>query len=309
MDEQGRLNRKALTQFEINDEAKAALDAVGVEAAKDAIAGTFNENEPKETMPNMETLRALAQNLTWTYRNHLVAKLGELRRMKEGIELPGGENMTGCDSIMNSQKQGEQDDGDKHYNQAELAEDTQDVELEQRMQLCRQMMAKSVRDVNPTVKNGQISSGDPNSEQIDEWRARVNIAILDNLGIEANEIPKPSDAVLTQEELSSDTIAYDDDGKEKRVLITPKEQLEHYNAALEKAAKKQAELAKRTLGHIPDEGNLTRSNQITPGSISAMKLNGLTKEMKKSLKGEDVAGLKTAQPEMTPEELIQTANQ
>ncbi|NBX93457.1 MAG: hypothetical protein EB078_03020 [Proteobacteria bacterium] len=309
LDEQGRLNRKALTQFEINDEAKAALDAVGVEAAKDAIAGTFNENEPKETMPNMETLRALAQNLTWTYRNHLVAKLGELRRMKEGIELPGGENMTGCDSIMNSQKQGEQDDGDKHYNQAELAEDTQDVELEQRMQLCRQMMAKSVRDVNPTVKNGQISSGDPNSEQIDEWRARVNIAILDNLGIEANEIPKPSDAVLTQEELSSDTIAYDDDGKEKRVLITPKEQLEHYNAALEKAAKKQAELAKRTLGHIPDEGNLTRSNQITPGSISAMKLNGLTKEMKKSLKGEDVAGLKTAQPEMTPEELIQTANQ
>jgi hypothetical protein len=178
------------------------------------------------------------------------------------------------------------------------------------MQLCKQMMSASVSDINPAVKDGQVVSGDASDEQVDEWRARVNIAVLDNLGVDPNSIPKPSDATLTEREISSEMISYSKDGtKEEIVYETPKAQIEAYNEMLETAAKQQAEISKSTIGHLPNLGQNIRKNKITPGQVSAVEINGLTKQMKNDLKGEQVVGANVKAVEMTPEELIQTANQ
>lgn len=301
-DEQGRLNRKALTEFSISKEARDAIEKVGVDAARTAMAETFDEKDSKDTMPNMESLRTIAKNLTISYRNNLVAKLGEIRRMKQGVEMTGGENYAGCDALA--------DETDEHPKQGELSDDAKNAGFEERMKLCRQMMSTSVRDVNPTVKEGQVVSGDANDEQVDEWRARVNIAVLDNLGIDPNSIPKPSDAALNEREISSEMITYSKDGtKEEIVYETPKEQIAAYNEMLETAAKQQAEISKRTIGHLPNLGQNIRANRITPGQVSAVEINGLTKEMRNNLKGQKVLGADVKALEMSPEELIQTANQ
>jgi hypothetical protein len=301
-DEQGRLNRKALTQFSLTKEAREAIESVGVEAARAAMAETFDEKDSKDTMPNMESLRAIAKNLTISYRNNLVAKLGEIRRMKKGVEMTGGENYAGCDALA--------DETDEHPKQGELSDEAKNAGFEQRMQLCKQMMSASVSDINPAVKDGQVVSGDASDEQVDEWRARVNIAVLDNLGVDPNSIPKPSDATLTEREISSEMISYSKDGtKEEIVYETPKAQIEAYNEMLETAAKQQAEISKSTIGHLPNLGQNIRKNKITPGQVSAVEINGLTKQMKNDLKGEQVVGANVKAVEMTPEELIQTANQ
>jgi len=301
-DEQGRLNRKALSQFSLSKEAREAIDSVGVEAARAAMAETFDEKDSKDTMPNMEALRTIAKNLTISYRNNLVAKLGEIRRMKKGVEMTGGENYAGCDALA--------DETDEHPKQGELSDEAKNAGFEQRMQLCKQMMSASVSAVNPTVKDGQVVSGDANDEQVDEWRARVNIAVLDNLGVDPNSIPKPSDATLTEREISSEMISYSKDGtKEEIVYETPKAQIEAYNEMLETAAKQQAEISKSTIGHLPNLGQNITKNKITPGQVSAVEINGLTKQMKNELKGEQVVGANVKAMEMTPEELIQTANQ
>ncbi|NBT59844.1 hypothetical protein EBT16_13780 [bacterium] len=79
-DEQGRLNRKALTKFELKEEVKEELDKIGKDTAGDLMVKTVDQDESKETMPNMESLRAIAGSLTMAYRNNLVGLLGGLWR-------------------------------------------------------------------------------------------------------------------------------------------------------------------------------------------------------------------------------------
>lgn len=304
-DEYGRLNRKALSKFELREDIKNELRELGRDAALDLLAGTVGKDEPKETMPSMEGLRAIAGNLTVAYRNNLVGLLGGLWRNTEGVEVPGGENYTGCEAIMNEQNSEETDE--KLYRQGPLAESTRNIELEKRIQLCRQLMSQSVRMVNPQVQGDQIVSGDPNTEQIDQWRIRANIELMDDLGKNASEITKPADATLTEKDVASE-IVVNENGKETVMYELPKDQIEAYNAMLEKAAKSQEAVAKTTIGHIPDDSRAILSNKLKD-SVSAVEINGLSREMKEYFKGEKVNTIEDFTPEMTPQELIQTAGQ
>jgi hypothetical protein len=301
-DEQGRLNRKALTKFELKEDVKQELDKVGKDAAGDLMVQAVDKDEPKETMPNLDSLRAMAGSLTMAYRNNLVGLLGGLRRNAEGIEIPGGVNLTDCNVIMSQQNSEETDE--KLRDQGPLNETTRNMDLEQRVQLCRQMMSESVRTVNPQVKDGQITSGDPNSEQVDQWRIRASIELVDNLQKDASSIAKPADANLTQEEVAS-PVVISENGNEKTIYETPKDQIEAYNEMLKKSAQSYKDFSKATIGHISDESNRILANQIN-GPINGVKLN-LAEKSRRDLSSEKVSTIPTNELEMTPQDLINTA--
>jgi len=303
-DEQGRLNRKALTKFELKEEVKEELDKIGKDTAGDLMVKTVDQDESKETMPNMESLRAIAGSLTMAYRNNLVGLLGGLWRNTKGVEIPGGVNYTDCNIIMSNQNSEETDE--KLRDQGPLDDKTRDMDLEKRVQLCRQMMNQSVRTVNPEVKGDQIASGDPNKEQIDQWRVRANIDLVDDLTKEASSITKPSDANLTQEEVGS-AVVLSENGNEKTVYELPKDQIGAYNEMLKTAAQSWQQFSKGTIGHISDESDRILSHQIK-GPINAVKLN-LANKSRRDLAGEKTSQLPINDLEMTPQELIQTANQ
>ena len=265
---------------------------------------TVDQDESKETMPNMESLRAIAGSLTMAYRNNLVGLLGGLWRNTKGVEIPGGVNYTDCNIIMSNQNSEETDE--KLRAQGPLDDKTRDMDLEKRVQLCRQMMNQSVRTVNPEVKGDQIASGDPNKEQIDQWRVRANIDLVDDLTKEASSITKPSDANLTQEEVGS-AVVLSENGNEKTVYELPKDQIGAYNEMLKTAAQSWQQFSKGTIGHISDESDRILSHQIK-GPINAVKLN-LANKSRRDLAGEKTSQLPINDLEMTPQELIQTANQ
>ena len=301
----GRLNRSGLAKFELKDEVKKELDKVGVEASQDLMVGMVRKNESKETMPNMESLRASAASLTLAFRNNLVGLLGGLWRMQPGVEMPIGESFTGCDVLT-----GQGDDieaNEKLDPQAKLNLLTQGKEREERVQLCRQLMSQSVRTVNPRVQGDQVVSGNPDEEAIDQWKIRANIELMDDLQKSINDIAKPADANVTEEEVSSQ-IVLSDNGDDKIGYELAKDQIEGYNKMLEKAAAAQSDVSQATQGQIPDMSQNIKSYQIK-GSVSAVEVNGLTPEMKQYLAEEKVETVQAVTPEMTPQELLQTASQ
>ncbi|MFM8269307.1 MAG: hypothetical protein ACKN9V_03885 [Pseudomonadota bacterium] len=303
-DEQGRLNRKGLAKFALKDEVKEELTKVGEDAARELMVQAVDKDEPKETMPNMESLRAMAGSLTMAYRNNLVGILGGLWRNKPGVEIPGGVNLTDCNVITSNQNSEETDE--KLRDQGPLNETTRNVDLEKRVQLCQQLMAQSVRTVNPQVDGEQISSGDPNKEPIDEALARLGIAVVDDLTKNVSNLPKPADLNLTQEQLAS-AVSISENGTEKTVYEMPKDQIEAYNEMLKNAADSWKQMSNQTKGHIASNENLILSHQVK-GPISAVKIN-LAKKAQRNLAGENVSTLPTNDFEMTPQELIDRASQ
>lgn len=302
-DEQGRLNRKALSKFELKEEVKEELEKIGKDAAGDIMVKAIDKDEPKETMPNMESLRAIAGSLTMAYRNNLVGLLGGLWRNTKGVEIPGGVNYTDCNVIMSNQNLEETDE--KLRDQGPLDDKTRDSELEKRVQLCQQLMNQSIKTVNPQVDGDQIVSGDVNSEQIDQWRVRANIELVDNLAKDASSIKKPADASLTQKEVGS-AVVLSENGNEKTVYELPKDQIKAYNEMLKSAAQSWQQFSQETIGHVPDESNRIESHQIN-GPINAVKLN-LANKAQRNLAGESVSQLPTNELEMTPQELIEKAS-
>lgn len=305
VDDQGRLNRKALSKFELKQDIKEKIDELAKDSAQDLLIPTIDKSEAKNTMPNMEAMRAIAANLTVSYRNNLMGILGASRRNAEGIEVPGGENLVGCDVITTPQN--EEETEEKLFEQGNLSEITRDTELQKRLELCRQIMSKPYKMVNPQVENGEIVSGDPNTEQVDQALARINLEVIDDLSKDANSVTKPADIELTQEQVASAVVMRDDNGKEKTVYEMPKDQIEAYNAMLDKAAKAQKEVSRLTLGHIPHNSNRISSNKLDD-SISLIQLNSLTNQMKKDLKGQKLLVPTGENLEEKPVDLIQLAN-
>ena len=167
-------------------------------------------------------------------------------------------------------------------------------------------MAQSIRTVNPQVEDGKIVSGDPNSEQIDQWRVRANLEVIDDLSKDAASITKPADANLSQREVASEVVVTED-GTEKTIYELPKDQIEAYNTMLDNAAKKQSEISQRTAGQIPDESSAIKENKIDD-SINLVRLNSplKSKSIRAELAGQTVNVVTGKDLEMTPQELIQS---
>jgi hypothetical protein len=288
LDEQGKLDRKNLTKFELQKDVRKQVEDIGDEAAKQQASITVDEEASKNTMPNMEGLRLMAGRYTRQMRNRLAANLGELRAFDKGIEFTLGEGAPDCDSYLEVLKRAQEKTKtqDRIEGQAELDPETITAGLQERYNRCVQLRNASVEMVNPQVQNdGAITPGGLNDEQVDKWRSRVNIATIDYAGIDPESIPKPGDVQLTEEEKKSRIGLYDDGGANmKEQLISNAKQIQGYNNELEKASAAMKEAVART-GFIPDASSQITQHKIAVGTTSLVELNGLTKEMKHELKG------------------------
>jgi len=300
IDDPNRLNLNALTEFSLKPEVQKEIEKLGMGTAMENLVDGIDKNEPVETMPNNEALRALANSYTQAFRNNLVAMLGGQRRMKTGIEIPGAENMVECEAFLNNADELQI----KNYNQGNLSLLTpQDQEgVQKRIALCRQMMEKSAQDVNPVVRDGQIVSGDAAGENVDEAKTRLNLLAVDDITADIGSAPKPESLNLGQEQLAS-KMYINRDGNEEVVYETPEEQIKGYNEMLKKSASAQAAISQMTIGHIPDTSSNIMQNQIQ-GSVSAMEMNDLTWAQKKRLENEKVSAAADKTPPMTPSALI-----
>lgn len=312
-DSSGRLNRSALTKWDLLPEVKEEVEKVGDETALRAIASTYDSTESdSNTMPTMENLRALAQSYTYMIRNNLVAKLGETRRMRDDIQMPGGEDYANCQSVIAEARlvatQGNTDQ--RIYNQAPLSIEARTYTLAERAALCEKMMNAPIYQANPEVRENNVVSGNAGKESYEEWKIRMNLASIDFAGADATKLSRPRDAVLTEEEQVSSYWEYDAGGANRRLVkSTVAEQLNEYNQQLENAA---AQL-KAMSGYNPfivDVSNEIRANQIDPGSKNLMQINGLTREMRGELKKSNNPQVATPVPEVAEQsaaELVITA--
>lgn len=320
LDDQGRLDREKLTKFSLKKEVTKQVEEIGYDTAQKQINVTYNEDAAKNEMPNMESLRLMAGRWTRMFRNRMVANIGELRAADKGIEFALGEDSPDCSAYLGWMKseQEETKTEDRLQPQAQLDFETRTKDLKQRYEMCMKVRNASVAMVNAKVEGDKVISGGKDSEQIDKWRSRVNIATIDYGGIDPNNVPKPGDAELTEEEVKQKIGDWEEGGKAMReVKISNADQIDQYNRQLKEAAQGMKEVSARS-PFFADASDQILENRIQKGSKSLVEVNGLTKEMKLELKdtpmprvGKSDAGAQKSNPdkelEQTPSQLTFTS--
>jgi hypothetical protein len=286
----GKLDRRSLTKWEVDPGLQREIKKMATKTANQTMSVSYDDNAEKgqgEVMPNMEALRSMAGRWTKMMRNRLVANLGEIRAAKTPIEFALGEDKAECETYASELSR----DPDPWRMQPRirpqplLEPETVATDVQRRYALCMKMKQQSVYTVNPTVAGDDVTAGDRESEVIDAWRSRVNIAAIDYGGIDPNSVPKPSNAVLTREEVTSEVSDYDVGGREYQVLRqTNAETLNSYNQALAESAAAYKAVAARS-SNVVDVGDQVKGWQVKMGSVDLVKFNDLTPLMQSTLKG------------------------
>lgn len=287
LDEQGKLDRSQLTKFVLKKDVAKSVEQIGYDTATKAVGNAFDENAQKNDMPNMESLRLMAGRYTRMYRNRMVANVGELRAADKGIEFSLGEDSPDCSSYLQWMKTDKEETKteDRLQPQAQLDFETRTNDLKKRYEMCMKVRNAPINMVNAKMVGDKVSSGGKDSEQIDKWRSRAAVATVDYGGIDPNDIPKPSDAELTEDEVKSKIGEWKDGGMEMTVRKeTNGKQFDEYNKQLQEAAQGMKEVSARS-PFFADASDQILENQIQKGSKSLVEVNGLTKEMKLELQG------------------------
>ncbi len=289
-DNEGKLDRSGITEWRLLPEVRQKIERIGEQTAVRQVALTYDDNAPKnqraQTLPNMESLRMMASRWTKMFRNRLVSNLAEMRVGDKPTEFRLNEELPDCEAYVQAmQSQQEQTKSEERLEpQARLQPETLALDMQQRYRQCVALRQASIQMVNPTVADGKATPGDAESERIDMWRTRVNIAMIDGVGMDPNSIAKPSNAVLTRRDLASDLANWEDGGlrmKGKKSL-TNRQQLQSYNNQLELAAVGMQEVAMRS-ANIADNSAYIKKFKIKNGQYNAVKLNSLTPEMRGEL--------------------------
>ena len=290
-DADGKLDRSGITDWRLLPEVRKKLENIGEQSAVRQMTITFDDDAPKGkaaqgVMPNMESLRMMASRWTKMFRNRLVSNLAEMRVGDKPTEFRLNEESPDCESYVQAMKtQQEQTRTEERLEpQARLDMETMAADLQQRYKQCVALRRTSVNAVNPIASGGEVSQGDAESERIDKWRTRVNIAMIDKVGIDVNSIPKPSNGRITQRDLASDLAVWEDGGRtmKGKKSITNRQQLQSYNNQLELAAVGMQEVAMRSQ-NIAHTSDTIKKYKIENGQYNAVKLNSLTPEMRGEL--------------------------
>ncbi len=314
-DVDGKLDKRSLKRWELTPEVKNLAAQEGIKVANKQMASTYGTDEEERkgnTMPNMESLRTMASRWTKMYRNRLVAMLGEIRSSDQPVEFMLGEDRADCSQYLDELKRDPDPMGieERVRTQPLLDPITRAQQIEKRYNLCRQMKRQNVYAVNPTADGDQVKPGSKEGEGIDAWRARVNIATIDYAGIDPNSLPKPSNAVLTRQDVTGDVYEYDAGGQEFQIQRqTNARQIAGYNRAIDESAARLKAMSVLLPG-LDAVGQSVSKWKIKTASMNLVELNGLTPEMKNELKDTQFAA---AQPkgdssperslELTPEQL------
>lgn len=307
-DADGKFDKSGITDWRITDSVRQKLEEVGEQTAVRQIALSFDESNPKggkpsNTMPNMEGLRMMASRWTKMFRNRLVANLAEMRVADKGTEVLLNEEKVDCESYVQAmQREQEQTRVEERLaNQAKLDVETTIRSLQQRYQACVALRASSVEAVNPEVQGDQVVEGDPDAERYDKWRTRLNIAAIDNVGIDVNSLARPRSMTVSEEDQSARLAQWEEGGQKirGRKQMTNAQQLQSYNNNLELAAAGMKEVALRT-GNVVDNSDFVKKHKIQKGQFNAIRLNSLTSEMRRELSSTSMqkSGVMKGAPEL-----------
>ncbi len=294
IDVDGKLNTEVLSRWELLDDVKKKVQADGERTAVNNIALTYDDNAPKgETLPNMESLRMMAQRWTKMYRNRMVSNIGELRAMSRGVEFALGEDMPDCQSYVRAVRSGRDVDQtrieERRERQALLEPETKGALLDERLQACMRLRSASVKMVNAQLQGGNVVAGNIDSETYDKVAARLSIDSIDQAGVDINSLERPSWFNLSEDQKSNELVEFESGGRNKRkVRRTNAQQLSSYNRSLESAAVGMTEVAARSGGVVADSGDRIRSYKLKPGTVNAVDLNGMTDEMYGELRNTDL---------------------
>jgi len=286
VDVDGQLDRTQLARFKLLPQVERKVAQVGKDTAQRQINLTIeDEDKGENTMPNMESLRMMASRWTKMFRNRLVSNIGELRAADKPIEFALSEEAADCDQYLAKMRQ-EQDRfrlEERLDKQGRQQIETRQLNLERRYALCQQMRQADVYAVNPSVIGNQVLETGPQGEQIDKWRSRVNIALIDAVGIDVDSVPKPNDQQIEEDEIKQEMSEFGAGGFEGGVKRkTNAEQLAGYNEALEEAARGMKEVAARN-SNIKDTSDDILKYRIAKGTRNMVEINSLTNEMRSTL--------------------------
>ncbi len=289
-DADGKFDYSGITDWQLLPEVRQKIEQVGEQTAARQIALTSDDNAPKNgakyTMPNMESLRMMASRWTKMFRNRLVANLAEMRSGDKPTEFLLNEDRPDCESYQQAmQKMQEQTKTEERLEpQARLDMETLAMDLQTRYKSCVALRSASVNMVNATSSGGQVSEGDVEQERVDKWKTRLNIALIDRVGIDPNDLPKPSNGKISRRDISSELAEWSEGGEKikRKRRLTNAQQLQSYNNQLELAAVGMEEVAMRS-PNIANNGSFIKKHKIKPGQYNAIKLNSLTPEMREEL--------------------------
>ena len=286
LDADGKIEREGIRRWELNANAKAEIDRIGVATAERTIDTTYDDGTNRRTtLPNMEGLRLMAQRWTKMMRNRAVAVSGDLRAMNKGVEIGLSVEFPECEDYPRAMAaEPEETYVQQRRNPQELLSvEAMGVDVRERIARCKQLRAMSVYAVNPQIgANGNAESGDADSENLEKWRMRAQVAVIDSVGMDPNSLPKPPDNEISEDEQKVTYKDFVDGGRSYSLARRNNaESLETYNKQLDSAADGWTQVSART--NLTDVSDKIRSFKIAPKSVDAVTLNGPTREMRSEL--------------------------
>ncbi len=289
-----------INHWSINEDLQKQIAEVGYKTALEETKQVKDLGKGFEVAAAPEILRTMASRYTKILRNRLATNLGENRASQKGTEILLNEEV--YDNAQYAKQAKQVPGGDpldiRLDNQLQLDFRTQTTSLEQRLENAQALKEADVRMPNAQAENGVVTPGNPNTEGFDAAANRLNIALIDRVGIDPNELIKPNDVNFTKKELAPIVGEYDENGNRKLVNVTNADQLESYNEQLREAARGMADSAAKFPGSTPYTNEAieqTLSFQIAPGTLNAVMINGRTKAMDADL--QDTGVPRTSTPD------------
>lgn len=286
IDADGKFTNVGIQNMWLKDTVRDEVERVGEDSARRQISLVNDETATRgskgKVLPNMESLRYMASRWTKVMRNRLVSSLFERRAAKSGIEFILGEDIPNCEAYVARMQvdQEETKTQERLKFQARLTPATLAMTLQERRQLCEQMMASSIDAVNPQVRDNQVTEGEAAQEAVDEKLMRANIAAIDFAGVDPSQYAEG----LREDQISAPRYEWDEGARTNRLVVERNSKtIQDYNNQLELSAAAWKSAAARSQ-NIEDVSSEIRDKKITKGGMSLVDLNNLTPEMKDHLK-------------------------
>jgi hypothetical protein len=286
-DVDGKLDRNNIVSWNLLPDVKRKVQNLGESYAETEIRRTYyDESAAKNTMPNPEGLRVMASRYTKMYRNNLLNNLGQLRAMDQPIEFALGEDKPNCEAYRRAMPREMEETRieERLQPQARLQPETRAQDLDARYQMCVQIRAANYQIVNAQIRGNKVAAGNPEEEQYDKMAARVNLALMDRVGISPNSVPHPGNVAFRRSQYANDIVDHNYGGTVRgKMNMSNAEQLASYNQLLDWAAAGVEGAAARAGGAISFGGGQVQSYKIAIGSRNMIDINNLTPEMQGEL--------------------------
>ncbi len=318
------LDPEALADWRLLPEVEQKAKEIGDKTAENAIRGMVvaQDGEQEQTMPSLVDLRAGAASLTRAMRNRMLASIGEARASQPGIEFELGEDRPTCDAYLADYKNYE----DKAETPGAIPLPLRDretvinMDVKKRYELCKQVTEAQIYQINPDVQGESLGLGSPENERIDAALNRINVAMIDQVGLDPSSQPKPADVQIKKSDYTQEIADYEEGGAEYTDRgLTNADQIKLYNNNLQQAAINMRAMVERAPESIPDTTGRILASQIEIGSKRLDQINGLTDQMKDELRETEVVdtalftttGVRTSDPddesiELAPSQLTIT---